>query len=122
MIDYFVELKGIQEYRYDEGRICRFIGNSYNSLGISQVNLLNPVCMCLGVNASDARDIIKQMVSNGSLVETNMGFASPGSHVGFTNNVRGVITEDMLSALRIPDGSAFRLDSNGFTLIHNLLG
>lgn len=122
LIDYFVELKGIQEYRYDEGRICRFIGNSYSSLGISQVNLLNPVCVCLGVNASDARDIIKQMVSNGSLVETNMGFASRGSHVGFTNNVRGVITEDMLSALRIPDGSAFRLDSNGFTLIHNLLG
>lgn len=120
LIDYYVPLKGIQKYRYDEGRICKLIGDSFDSIGIAQTNFVNPVCICLGVNASDAKDIIRQMVASGNLIETNMGFDSHGSHVGFSNNVRKIINEDML--FRIPDGSAYRLDSQGFTFIHSLLG
>lgn len=120
LIDYYVSLEQAKEYDCFQNQTIRLIGDSFRNLGISEVFMPEPAILCLGVNASDAQEIIDKTVSTNTWLQTTFGLGN-GGHVDFTSNERKPITPAMLSLSQIPDGSAYRIDRTGFLLIRNLL-
>ncbi len=121
LITYYVPLQrrcGL-DYELDRG-VC-LIGGSPLELGVKQLRLSDPSCVCLGLPPDDARVILEQMVANSNWIRTSFGFAHRSSYVNFHTEQVKPITEHDLSLHNIPDGSAYRLDRQGLTYITALL-
>lgn len=122
LIDYHVELPNVEEYSFLTRIRYSFIGNSLRELGINKMPFDNPTLICLGVNNLDAEDIMSLLVYTGHWIRVTVGHGIRPNHlnIGFTGTEIKPITPSDLSSLRIHDGSALRIDHNGYAFIDNI--
>jgi len=120
LIDYYVSLEQEKEYHCFANQTIRLIGDSFRTMGISDIFISDPTVLCLGVHAADAQEIIDKTVPSSAWLQTTFGLGN-GGRVDFTGSERKPITPAMLSLSQIPDGSAYQINHSGFLFIRNLL-
>ena len=98
------------------------LGDSFRKLGIERMVYPNPTIVCFGVNAADAADILESLVAVGRWIRTSGGYGFRPGHldIHFSGAEIRPLTENDLSIRQIREGSALRIDGNGYTFIDNL--
>lgn len=122
LIDYHVSLLEFKDYYFMKNVNYCIVGNSLYELGIERMIFNNPTLVCLGVENSDAEDIINLLVATGHWIRVTVGYGIRPGHlnVGFAGAEIKPITTSDLSTARIHEGSAMQINSNGYTFIQNV--
>jgi hypothetical protein len=126
LVDYHVPLPVNMNYSFLSNVNYCLVGNSLRELGLSgNVSFHNPEFVCLGVNASDANDIMNLLVSTGRWTRVNVGLEGirpmRGGGVSFLPAEIQPITQSNLSFSKIHDGSALKINDTGYVFISNII-
>lgn len=123
MVDYFVRMPIDEEHNFFSDINMCMIGDTLKRLGIEPGVIRNPTVDCLGVDASDAADIINYLVASSDNWRVGVGGAPVDAgtiHAHLHREIMKALQENGLSLGRIPDGSAVRINGSGITNIRQL--
>lgn len=125
LVDYYIPLPNLyKEFQFLAQKDVCIIGSTLLSMNLKRIAFPNPTVICLGVKAQDAQDILDNLVATGKQIQFGAGISpapNEGVHIHLReDSAHKPLTQNDLMLRNVPDGSAYVIDTNGYTFVRNI--